>query len=250
MLRKLWHCIGAVESTGSEKRDCFLFEGWKVGAGCSIFPVVLLFLTFPRSLIHLPLDPSTTRLCLLFHPWRRPTVFVCLFLTNPPAFTPSPPHPVLLHIFLSPVVSLSSISWSSRPVQVGARVVLSFSGFTHSRYYHQTPVRLADSHLDRAVNHLADNDGRCQACARRGLNRMIHISCWTVMRLSFQMTSFCCQLYFLFCSAESTDECPWHQRMNVEYSNLSLISSIISVVSHFFSNYIIIQAMNNDLMKH
>lgn len=164
MLRKLWHCIGAVESTGSEKRDCFLFEGWKVGAGCSIFPVVLLFLTFPRSLIHLPLDPSTTRLCLLFHPWRRPTVFVCLFLTNPPAFTPSPPHPVLLHIFLSPVVSLSSISWSSRPVQVGARVVLSFSGFTHSRYYHQTPVRLADSHLDRAVNHLADNDGRCPLC--------------------------------------------------------------------------------------
>lgn len=172
----------------SQRRETAFVWGLISWSRMQHLSVVLLFLTFPRSLIHLPLDPSTTRLCLLFHPWRRPTVFVCLFLTNPPAFTPSPSH--LPHIFLRPVVSLSSISRCCRSVQVGARVVLSFSGFTHSRYYHQTPVSIADSHLDRAVNHLADNDGRCplcqawcpqmKACARHGLNKIIHISCWTI----------------------------------------------------------------------
>lgn len=44
---------------------------------------------------------------------------------------------------------------------------------------------------------------------------------------------------------------PESVRMNVEYLNLGFISLIISsVVSHFFSNHIIIRAMNNNLMKH
>lgn len=112
----------------------------------------------PHSLIHLPLK---TRFCLLFHPWRLPTVYACLFIAIPQALTPPHPSP---HIFLSPTVSLSSISWSHRSAQVRTRVVLSRSGFTHSRYYRQTPVSWADSHLDRAVSRLADNDGRCPPC--------------------------------------------------------------------------------------
>lgn len=107
-----------------------------------------LYLTFPCSLVHLPLYPITTCLSLLFHPWRCPTVFVCLFLTllSPPANLPAfTPHPLLPHLSQSRSVCIF------HQLQVWARVVLSFSGFAHSRYYHQTPVSLADSHLGRSI---------------------------------------------------------------------------------------------------
>ena len=90
----------------------------------------------------------------------------CLFQQNPsspnlyrpPTTTTTSPFSHFPQCLYLPV------SWSRGFVQVEARVVLSFSGFTHSRYYHQAPVSLADSHLDRAVNHLANNDGWCPLC--------------------------------------------------------------------------------------
>lgn len=59
------------------------------------------------------------------------------------------PHPSSSSPSTDHLQSLSSISWRCRSVQVETRVVLSLSGFTHSRYYHLAPVSLADSHLNR-----------------------------------------------------------------------------------------------------
>lgn len=76
----------------------------------------------------------------------------------PPPMTPLPLNSHSIHL-THPPVSLSSISSHGRPAQVETRVVLSLSGFTHSRYYHRAPVSFTDNHLERAFNRLADNDG-------------------------------------------------------------------------------------------
>lgn len=169
----VWAVKSAAGSTELETEKRQVLGSSEVWKGSRMwlrhFSVILLCLT---SLPSFP-PPSSSllppRLCLS-SPWRRPTVFVCLFLTllslpaNPPALTCNPLLSLLPRIFLSAAVSLSSISWSCRSAQVETRVVLSLSSFTHSRYYHQAPVSLADSHLDRAVNHLADNDEWCPLC--------------------------------------------------------------------------------------
>ena len=119
----------------------------------SSHPPPLIFVSFS---IHDDLPPFSS-VCF----W-----LCCLFQQNPsspnlyrlPTTTTTSP---LAHF---PPCLYLPISWSRRSVQVEAHVVLSFSGFTHSRYYHQAPVSLADSHLDGAVNHLANNDGWCPLC--------------------------------------------------------------------------------------
>lgn len=198
--------------------------------------------------------PPLVSLSFLIHDEGPLFLSVCFWLCCPLSvntWSLFPPQPLLPPGFHSPAVSLSSVSWRCRSVHVGAHVVLSYSGFTHSRYYQKATVSLADSHLDKAVNHLAGNEGRwplCQAyCPQmkgHAYHKIINVSCWTVMRLFCQM--FPCPSYFLFLCRENR----WVPLVSENKClNLCSISSIISVVSHFFSNYSIIQAMNNDLMN-
>lgn len=186
-LRKLWHRIGAVGSTGSEERDCFCLRVDKLEQDAALVSRITISNLSPLS------HPSSSRplhnsSLSPFSSMTTPHCF-CLFVFDKPSSLYPLTLPPSAHLPQACSVSIFHLS-VCRSVQVGACVVLSFSGFTHSRYYHQTPVSIADSHLDRAVNHLADNDGRCplcqawcpqmKACARHGLNRIIHISCWTI----------------------------------------------------------------------
>lgn len=163
--------------------------------------------------------------------------------------SPSPcPH-------ISPAVSLFSISWTCRPAHVETRVVLSLSGFTHSRYYLQAPVSLSKERRSIIWQTMIDcalwvkpDDSRWKACRRGGLvmldSRLVIISnnfallLWLLSDLSRRLT-------------RKVSPRSVQIKMNDYYLNLCFICLIISsVVSHFFSNHIIIQAMNNNLMKH
>lgn len=158
--------------------------------------------------------------------------------------SPSPcPH-------ISPAVSLFSISWTCRSAHVETRVVLSLSGFTHSRYYLQAPVSLSKERRSIIWQTMIDcalwvkpDDSRWKACRRGGLV-MLDISnnfallLWLLSDLSRRLT-------------RKVSPRSVQIKMNDYYLNLYFICLIISsVVSHFFSNHIIIQAMNNNLMKH
>lgn len=147
-------------------------EGSEVWSGRRHFSFIALSHLFPS-----PPPPSSS------HP--PPLVFVSFSIhDNLPPFLPVcfwlrclfQQNPSSPNLYRLPTTTTTSpfahfpqclylpISWSRRSVQVEARVVLSISGFTHSRYYHQAPVSLADSHLDGAVSHLANNDGWCPLC--------------------------------------------------------------------------------------
>lgn len=107
MLRKLWHCMGAVGSTGSEKRDCFCLRVEKLEQDAAFFRRITISNLSPLS------HPSSSRplhnsSLSPFSSMTTPHCF-CLFVFDKPSslypLTPSPcpsahlPQPCSVSIF-------------------------------------------------------------------------------------------------------------------------------------------------------
>lgn len=168
-------------------RDCKCLVVQRLGRGAKsvgdIFQSYYFVQPFPLSpstmFPHSPLSslPSMT-MSYCFCLFAPDSAVYCSKTTSHHLHPRNPPTSHSSHLPQT-LVSLSSITWHCRSAQVEAGVVLSLSGFTHSRYYHQAPVSFTDKHLGKAASHLADNDGcafrvrpdahRWRTCTRRGL---------------------------------------------------------------------------------
>lgn len=155
------------------------------------------------------------------------------------------------HLQLSPTSSLAwklSLTSSLASLHELRHVVFCLSDFTHSRYYHQVPVNSPDTHQDRAVSHLAGNDG-CYLVRLNWRPQMTKSLCQT---WPCHLGQSCGYLFRRLCPPVRYNISNVRRltrqeslksviiKQNVEYLNLCFICLIISsVVFHSFSNTII-----------